>query len=139
MDTKSLSSRQVCWAQELSQYYFQINYYQGKANVASNALSRFPQRSQAKEETLRNENSQIFHHLQTLLTRANIAGLSFLGLASAADLSPLYQVLICKTPVLPRLCQFWIQLRGELAQERPYQQAGIGGLRLRLSELQTED
>ena len=25
MDTKS--SRQVCWAQELSRYHFQINYY----------------------------------------------------------------------------------------------------------------
>ena len=27
MDTKSLSSRQVRWAQELSRYYFQIVYY----------------------------------------------------------------------------------------------------------------
>ena len=27
MDTKSLSSRQVCWAKELSCYYFQIDYY----------------------------------------------------------------------------------------------------------------
>ncbi len=26
MDTKSLSSRQVRWAQELSRYYFQIDY-----------------------------------------------------------------------------------------------------------------
>ena len=29
MDTKSLSSRQVRWAQELSQYHFQIDYRQG--------------------------------------------------------------------------------------------------------------
>ena len=46
IDTKSLSFRQVCWAQELSQYYFQIDYCQGKANTAADALSRFPQRSQ---------------------------------------------------------------------------------------------
>ncbi len=57
MDTKSLSSRQVCWAQELSQYHFQIDYYQGKANAVADALSCFPQRSQAEEETLRDENS----------------------------------------------------------------------------------
>ena len=42
MDIKSLSSRQVCWAQKLSQYHFQIDYCQGKANVVANALSRFP-------------------------------------------------------------------------------------------------
>ncbi len=40
---------------------------------------------------------------------------------------------------MPRLCQFWTQLRGELAQEGRYQQTSIGGLRLRLSELQAED
>ena len=42
MDTKSLSSQQVCWAQELSRYHFQINYCQNKTNVAADALSRFP-------------------------------------------------------------------------------------------------
>ena len=41
IDTKSLSSRQVRWAQKLSQYYFQIDYCQGKANAAIDALSRF--------------------------------------------------------------------------------------------------
>ncbi len=90
MDTKSLSSYQVCWAQKLSRYHFRIDYRQGKANAAADALSRFPQKSQAEEETLRDENSQILHRLQTSLTRVNIAGLSLLGLASAADLSPLY-------------------------------------------------
>ncbi len=39
MDKKSLSSRQVRWAQELSKYYFQIDYQQGKANRAADALS----------------------------------------------------------------------------------------------------
>ena len=39
MDTKSLSSRQVRWAQKLSCYHFQIDYCQGKANGATDALS----------------------------------------------------------------------------------------------------
>ena len=42
INTKSLSSRQICWAQELSWYHFQINYCQGKANAAADALSQFP-------------------------------------------------------------------------------------------------
>ena len=42
MDTKSLSSRQVRWAQELSRYYFQIDYHKGKANGAADALSQYP-------------------------------------------------------------------------------------------------
>ena len=50
MDTKSLSSRQVRWAQELSRYHFRIDYRQGKANATADALSRFPQRSQSEEE-----------------------------------------------------------------------------------------
>ena len=41
MDTKSLSSRQVRWSQELSKYHFWIDYGQGKANEAENALSHF--------------------------------------------------------------------------------------------------
>ena len=43
METKSLSSRQVRWAQELSRYHFQIDYCQGKANEAADALSQYPQ------------------------------------------------------------------------------------------------
>ena len=39
METKSLSSRQVRWAQKLSCYHFQIDYRQGKANGAADALS----------------------------------------------------------------------------------------------------
>ena len=42
LDTKSLSSRQVRWAQELCQYHFRMDYCQGKANGAADALSRFP-------------------------------------------------------------------------------------------------
>ena len=39
MDTKSLSFRQVRWAQELSRYHFQIDYCQSKVNKAADALS----------------------------------------------------------------------------------------------------
>ena len=41
MDKKSLSFQQVRWAQEIFQYYFQIDYGQGKANAAVNALLKF--------------------------------------------------------------------------------------------------
>lgn len=47
-----------------------------KANGAVNALFSFPQRSQTKETTLQAESTQIFHYLQTLLTRASLAELS---------------------------------------------------------------
>ena len=39
MDIKSLSFKQVRWAQKLFYYHFQIDYYQGKANKAVNAMS----------------------------------------------------------------------------------------------------
>ena len=45
IDIKSLSSKQVCWAQKLSSYYFQIDYYQNKVNIVVDALSCFSQRS----------------------------------------------------------------------------------------------
>ncbi len=106
MNMKSFSSHQVRWAQKLSRDHFQIDYCQKKANTVVDALSRFPQRSQAKEETLRDENSQILYRLQTSLIRANIASLSFLGLISVADLLSLYQVLICGTHVILWVCQF---------------------------------
>ena len=41
MDIKILSFRQVHRAQELSCYQFQINYCQGKANGAADALSQY--------------------------------------------------------------------------------------------------
>ncbi len=61
MDTKSLSSRQVRWAQELSRYHFRIDYQQGKANGAADTLSRYPQQSAEEEETLQAENTKILH------------------------------------------------------------------------------
>ncbi len=41
IDTKSLSFRQVRWAQELSRYHVQIDYRQGKANGAADTLSQY--------------------------------------------------------------------------------------------------
>ena len=41
MDIKSLILRQVYWAQQLSRYYSQIDYCQGKANGAADALSQY--------------------------------------------------------------------------------------------------
>ena len=128
MDTKSLSSRQVRWAQELSWYYFRIDYCQGKVNAAADPLSRFSQRSQDEKDELWAENIQIFHRLQNSLTSANLARLSIS--------SYLHQVLICGTYVLPRLRQFWNGLQEELAQEEPYV---VSGMKLRLHKLQAKD
>ena len=132
MDIKSLSSRQVRWAQELSQYYFQIDYRQGKANAAADALSQILQRNQDEEDELRAENGRILHCLQNLLTNASLASLSF------STLLHLHQVLIYGTYVLPQLRYFWNDLQGELASKGSYK-VSIGGMRLRLQELQEED
>ncbi len=129
MHTKSLSSRQVRWAQELSRYHFRIEYQQGKANGAADALSRYPQQSAEEEETLSAENTKILHRLQSSLAR--VSGLS---VGKQQVLSPLHQVLICGTVVLPQLCQFWDTIRSKLADEGPYT-ASIGGMRMRLPEL----
>ena len=79
METKSLSSRQVRWAQELSRYHFRIDYCQGKVNGAADALSRFLQRNEDKEEKLQAENTWILHCLQSSLTNATLLGLSALA------------------------------------------------------------
>ena len=134
MNTKSLSSRQVHWAQELFQYYFQIDYHQGKANAAADTLSRFPQRSQDEKDELQAENSQIFYCLQNSLTNASLVGLSF----PSSLPSHLHEVFICDTYVLPQLRYFWNGLQRELAFEGPYK-VSIGGMRLRLQELQGKD
>ena len=135
MDTKSLSSRQVRWTQELSKYHFRIDYQQGKANGAASALSRFPPRNLDEEEKLWAENTQILYRLQSFLTKASLSGVS---IGSKANLSTLYRVFICETHVLPRLHQFWDTFRTELANKNPYK-ASIGGMRLRLLELQESD
>ena len=59
MDMKNLSSRQICSAQELSTYHFQIDYCPGKANGAADALFCFLQRNKDEDEKLLAENTQI--------------------------------------------------------------------------------
>ncbi len=53
-------------------------------------------------------------------------------------LSPLHQVLICGTVVLPQLCQFWDTIRSKLADEGPYT-TSIRGMKMRFPELQDDD
>ncbi len=134
MNTKNLSSRQVRWAQELSKYHFRIHYQQGKANGATAALSRYPQRSAEEEKILRAENTKILHHLQSSL--AWVLGLN-VGKKQQV-LSPMHQVLICGTVVLPQLCQFWDTIQSKLADKSPYI-ASIGGMRVKLPKLQDDD
>ena len=132
MDTKSLSFCQVRWAQELSRYHFRIDYHQGKANRAADTLSHYSQRSQGKEKILQAENTEIFQRLQSSLTNACASS------TPPAHVASLKHVIICGTHALPDLCQSWETFRQELAAEGPYK-ASIGGMRLRLVELQTED
>ncbi len=67
MDMKSRSSRQVRWAQKLSRYHFRIDYPQGKANGATDALSQYLQRSAEEEETFRAKNTKTLYRLQSSL------------------------------------------------------------------------
>ena len=101
MNTRNLISCQVRWAQELLQYHFQIDYHQRKANRVADALFCFSQRNQVKEDKLQTENTQILHKLQSSLTNT-----SFSGLCLTKNLSPLYQIFICGTHILPQVQQF---------------------------------
>ena len=127
MNMKSLSSRQVRWAQELSCYHFRIDYRQGKANGAADALFWYPQRSAKEEKALQAENIKILHRLHSSL--AKVSGLS------TSQLSSFHQIFICGTIVLPQLNQFWNSFWEEIALDSPYI-ANIGGMRLQLFELQ---
>ena len=102
MDTKSMSSRQVCWAQKLSQYHFQIHYRQGKVNAAINTLSKFLHKSQNEKNELQAENGRIFYCFQISLTNACFARLSF----PFSLPSQLHQILIYGIYVLPQLHHF---------------------------------
>ena len=86
IETKSLSSKQVRWAQKLSSYHFRIDYHQGKANGAADALSQYPQRNAEEEETPQAENVKILYCLQFLL--AKVSGF----LVNLSHLSPLHQI-----------------------------------------------
>lgn len=101
MDSNNLSSKQVCCAQKLSWYYFQIDYGQEKGNVAVDSLFRYLWRSQAKEEMLKDENTLILHYLPIMLTKASIAELSLPSFSrwKEKNLSPFHRVFICETHV----------------------------------------
>ena len=94
-------------------------------------MSRYPQQSPDKENTLRSENVKILHRLQSSLSNASLSGLS-------TELSPLHRVLICGTHALPHLRQFWDTFRAELGAEGLYR-VSIGAMRLRLPELKDND
>ena len=98
MDIKSLSFRQVRWAQELFCYYLQIDYYQSKVNGAIDALSRYPQRNTGEENNFQIENVKILYRLQSSLFNATLSGLSI-----SAELSQLHQVLIYGIYILLQL------------------------------------
>ena len=100
IEMKSLSSRQVCWAQELFCYYFQIHYCQGKANEATDALSRYSQQNAKEEKTLCTKNIKILHCLRSSLAR--VYRLS----ANSSQLSSFDHVLICGTTTQPQLHRF---------------------------------
>ncbi len=133
MDTKSLSSRQVWWAQELSRYHFRIDYQQGKVNGAVDTLSWYSQQSTEEKETLWAENTKILHRLWSLLARVSELSVSGLSVSSL-----LHQVLICGTVVLLQLRQFWDTIWNELADKGSYT-ASIGDMRMKLFELQDDD
>ena len=95
IDIKDLSSKKVRWAQNLSCYYFQINYCQGKANETADTLFWYPQQSLEEEEILRAENFKILHRLQLFLGKVS-------GLLTS-HFSPFYHILICRTTVLLQL------------------------------------
>ena len=132
IETKSLSSRQVRWAQKLSHYHFQINYRQSKTNEAVDALFQYPQRSDEEEDAFQAENIKIVYFLQFSLTNASLSGLTL------SEPSSLHQILVCRTHVLSKLCQFWNSLQSNIARDSPFI-ANIRGMRLQLSKLQEND
>ena len=109
IETKILSFRQVRWAQKLSCYHFWIDYRQGKANGAADALSQYLQQSAGEEKILCIKNVKIFYRLQSSLGK--VSSLS----VNTSHLSPLLQVLICETTVLPQFHRVWDSFWGEIA------------------------
>ena len=75
---------------------------------------------------------RIFQCLQSLLTNARASS------TPPTHVTSLKHVIICRTHTFPDLCQSWETFHQELVVESPYQ-ASIGGMRLRLVELQAED
>ena len=91
---------------------------------------RYLQQNAKEEAIFWAENTKILYQLQFSL--ANVSGLSL-------DVpSPLHQILVCGTTVLPQLRQFWDSFQSEIANEGPYN-ISIGAIRLRLLDLQSDN
>ena len=132
MNIKSLSFFQVRYAQKLFRYHFHIDYCQNKTNGAADALFRYPQRSQSKEKTFQAKNTRIIQCLQSSLSNAYVSSTFFAHVVS------LKHIIICRTHILLDFCQSQELFCQKLAAKSTYQ-ASIGGIRLRLVELQAEN
>ena len=67
MTTKKLTSRQVRWAEFLSEFNFVISYQSGKKNNKADALTRKP-----NEQLTDDENKQRKHNICMLLPPSHI-------------------------------------------------------------------
>ena len=75
--------------------------------------------------------------MQSLLaqvSKSNVLGMSILRQVS----SPIYQVFILGTAILPQLCQIWKTNQNELADKSSYI-VSIASMKMRLFELQDID
>ena len=138
INIKSLSSCQVQWAQELSRYYFQINYCQNKVNRVAYALSCFSQKDDKEKANSQVENTKFFYYLQFLLTNTSLSDLNLFPFSNPSSLLFQYQVFICKTHSLQQPRQFHDVFRLKLANKSLFK-AIIGCMRLKLEELQKTD
>lgn len=129
IDTKSLSFREVRWAQELSWYNFQIDYHQVKANQVADAFSKFFQSSLEEEETVKAENVKILHRLQSSLAFIIVSNLKA---------NFLYYVIVCRIHVLSQIVNYWNMFQVELVEETFYK-VNISLFRLCLPKLQEKD
>ena len=67
MSTKRLTSRQVSWAEFLSEFNFVISYQSGKKNDKADALTRKP-----NEQPTDDEDEQRKHSIRVLLPPSRI-------------------------------------------------------------------
>lgn len=104
-------------AQELSWYYFWIDYRQEKTNRAVDSYYRDIQRNQIKADTLKTDNTRIIRCLWTLVSNASLS--SLLADIDLTNVMPPDHVLIYKSYVLSKLCKYWEMLRGSLIKESP--------------------
>ncbi len=126
INRKSLSSKQVCWAQKLFKYDFRIDNCHSKANKAVDTLSQYSQYSDEEETTFWAENTKILYWLQFLLV--------WVLELRVKVLFHLYYILICKTVDLLQLYQFWDNIWSGLAHKCPYS-IRIGAMKMRLLKL----